>query len=558
MTENKNRQDGQDMSSHCDTVLRMKKFFSAYKLPIILACIQWYLCTALQWDRLFFEYDVENSVYLFIKAGYLLVLLIGWCSGAYLYKEYKKKNTYALRGVYIASIYITILLLILLILWPGTWAWDDIIMLSTLKDYQLAPWQHIITSIYQMLLLQILPFPAGIIFLQNIFIGIIVSYILVLTENTFENFQVVANRFFDTLIKLVPFLFPPVLAYQFSGYRIGLYVFLELLFFVIMITAWKRKEILSAKKLFIFVCLSIIVSTWRTESFIYLPVAALFIFMQKSGSQKRNLAAIALLFMGAWGVTTLQSNAMHGSENYKVMSTIRQGTELVRHANQEKDKNDLYYIDKVIDTSIVRQNPEVNGERLYWDKNVVRNDYSSIDYHEYIRALVSLTYKYPSVVFRERTQLFYHSAIRPDVINLTASINLYNKDVGKDVIQPIRNFLDKDWIANKPVFLKARVKLIAAMGRIDKDGHRTKFFKPVWNCTLPLIIMMMSGIYTILKRRYFLSFCLASILAKLLIVILTSPAPWMMYYLSFYLIGYVILIYGGICLYRERKALHAR
>ena len=160
-------------------------------------------------------------------------------------------------------------------------------------------------------------------------------------ENTFENFQIVSNRFFDTLIKLVPFLFPPVLVYQFSGYRIGLYIFLEVLFFVIMITAWKRKEILSAEKLFIFVCLSIIVSTWRTESFIYLPVAALFIFMQKSESRKRGLAAIVLLFMGAWGVTTLQSNAMHGSENYKIMSTIRQGTELVRHADQEKDKNDL-------------------------------------------------------------------------------------------------------------------------------------------------------------------------------------------------------------------------
>lgn len=558
MTENKSKQDGWRLIFHCDTVLRTKKFFFTYKLPIILACIQWYLCTALQWDRLFFEYNAENSVYLFIKAGYLLVLLIGWCSGAYLYKEYKKKNTYVIRGVYIASIYVPILLLILLILWPGTWSWDDSMMLLTIKDYHLFPWQHIITSIYQMLLLQILPFPAGIIFLQNIFIGIIVSYILVLIENTFENFQVVANRFFDTLIKLVPFLFPPVLAYQFSGYRIGLYIFLELLFFVIMITAWKRKEILSEKKLFIFVCLSVIVSTWRTESFIYLPVAALFIFMQKSESRKRSLAAIVLLFMGAWGVTTLQSNAMHGSENYKVMSTIRQGTELVRHANQEKDKNDLYYIDKVIDTSIVRQNTELDGERLYWNKQVVRNNYSSTDYHEYIHSLVNLARKYPSVLFEERTQLFFHSAIYPGWISMERSISLYNKDLGKYDDKRVRDFQNKNWIANKPVFLKNRAKFIAAMGRIDKDGHRTRFFKLVWNCTLPLIIIMVSWIYGILKRKWFLVICLSSLLAKLLIIILTAPAGWMMYYLSFYLIGYVILIYGGICLYRERKALHAR
>ncbi|MDY4475211.1 hypothetical protein, partial [Mitsuokella sp.] len=218
----------------------------------------------------------------------------------------------------------------------------------------------------------------------------------------------------------------------------------------------------------------------------------------------------------------------------------------------------LYYIDKVIDTSIVRQNTAFYGERLYWNKQVVRNNYSSTDYHEYIHSLVNLARKYPSVLFEERTQLFFHSAIYPGWISMERSISLYNKDLGKYDDKRVRDFQNKNWIANKPVFLKNRAKFIAAMGRIDKDGHRTRFFKLVWNCTLPLIIIMVSWIYGILKRKWFLVICLSSLLAKLLIIILTAPAGWMMYYLSFYLIGYVILIYGGICLYRERKALHAR
>lgn len=558
MTGSKHRQERRIPVFYRDAVLWIKKLLYIYRWPIVFACIQWYLCTALQLDRLFFEYDAENSVYLFIKAGYLLVLLIGWCSGTYLYREYKKKNIDILRGVYIASIYIPILLFILLILWPGTWSWDDFVVLLTIKNYQLLPWQHIITSIYQMLLLQILPFPAGIIFLQNIFIGIIVSYILVSIENTFKNFQIVANRFFDTLIKIVPFLFPPVLAYQFSGYRIGLYIFLEVLFFVIMITAWKRKEILSAKKLFIFVCLSIIVSTWRTESFIYLPVAGLFLFMQRDISRKRSIIAIALLLLGVWEITALQNNAMHGSENYKIMSTVRQVTELVRNANTEKDKNDLYNIDKVIDTDVIYQNPKLDGELLYWSKNVVRKNYSLIDYKDYMQALMHLTYKYPSIIFRERTQLFYYSAIHPVQISMDNSMNLYGKKLTIGNIKRLHEFQTQKWVANKPAFFKARIKLISAIGCFDKYGNRMKLFNLVWNCTLPLIIIMVSWIYVILKRKWFLVICFSSLLAKLLIVILTSPAPWMMYYLSFYLIGYVILIYGGIYLYRERKALHAR
>lgn len=91
------------------------------------------------------------------------------------------------------------------------------------------------------MLLQILPFPGGIIFLQNTIISLCVAFSVVKIEKVF-GIPAISNPVLDIVIKLLPFLLPPILMYQFSGYRMGIYVYLELVMLVILIGLNKTKS----------------------------------------------------------------------------------------------------------------------------------------------------------------------------------------------------------------------------------------------------------------------------------------------------------------------------
>lgn len=170
----------------------------------------------------------------------------------------------------------------LLIVWPGTWAWDDLNTLNKISTYEgWNPWQHILTGIYQDILLQILPFPGGIILLQNVIISVCVAFVVTKLESSFDIGRL-RNPVIDSMVKLFPFFTPPLLLYQFSGYRMGMYVYLELVVLVMLICAWKEPVTWSWTQLLLFSALSVIIASWRTESFFYVPGIGLLVLFVKN------------------------------------------------------------------------------------------------------------------------------------------------------------------------------------------------------------------------------------------------------------------------------------
>lgn len=93
------------------------------------------------------------------------------------------------------------------VLWPGTWSWDDIGCLNVLQWYSdFVAWQHILTGIYMDILLQILPFPGEFIILQNIIVAICVAFVVTNLENYYD-IKEIKNKYVDIFIKTLPFYY---------------------------------------------------------------------------------------------------------------------------------------------------------------------------------------------------------------------------------------------------------------------------------------------------------------------------------------------------------------
>ena len=355
------------------------------------------------------------------------------------------------RGFFVFKVYFSSMMLLLLILWPDTWSWDYLWTLYHISSYNSwDAWQHILTGLFQSVLLQILPFPGGIILLQNAIIAVCVAFTVTKLEISFHIGRL-KNSVVDMIVKILPFLMPPVLMYQFSGYRMGVYVYLELVMLIMLICSAKDEKAWSLPYLLTFTVLCTIVSTWRTESFVYVPCTFLLIlFISKNIiSNKRKLLCIAILVIGFVGINKYQ-NLQLGNSNYEIISLMRPCTELVRIADPEEDASELTVIDKVTNLEVIQNNPTLNGEALYWNTDCVRNrndnpddDYTDEDYHNYLKAFIKLSLKYPKVVIAERWNLFIEgSGITGETSNNVAwTSSIFDENNGLSAAQAT---LEKD------------------------------------------------------------------------------------------------------------------
>ncbi|CDD58922.1 hypothetical protein [Clostridium sp. CAG:43] len=532
--------------------------FKNNQIPLELAFLQWFVTSLLQIDRAFFYYDSETKYFFIVKLGYFICLVFFWKFVLKVYAELKQGNDEYIRGRQIFLVYFTISMILLLIFWPGIWAWDDLYVLQALKTYQsLAPWQHVITGLYQDILLQILPFPGGIILIQNIIISVCVAFSVTKLERIFH-IRKVKYRLIDSILKCIPFLLPPILSYQYSGYRIGIYIYLELTFIIMSICIYEGEKEWNYRKLLMFCFLSVIVACWRTESFIYIPfICILFLFVRKEKlSRKKKFLGIMILILGFIGMTKWQKYEL-GNQNYEIVATLRPCVELVRHADLKKDESELKAINEVLDLEIIYENPEYNGEQLYWSTGCVRttnddpsDDFTEIEYKDYLRAFLKLSIKYPKVVINERGRLFLQSigVIGSSVRNTYISAVLFDDSSNKELIQ----FQENGWLVNRPVYKTLRKYILLILGGVNTDGSLRPFQSIIWNAVLPISVLCFVWLKLLLQRKWYLWLLCSAIVAKIPIVILTEPSNWVMYFLSFYFLGYILITYG-IWMYLSRK-----
>lgn len=529
----------------------IKDFLSEYKIPTLLAFIHWYTTTLLQIDRNFFTYETETKYMIVIKILYLFVLLISWNFVFFCRNQVRDNNDLYKRGILIFSVYFSILLAFLLILWPGTWSWDDIGILRGILSYgSFVPWQHFLSGLYQAVLLQIIPHPGGIILLQNLVISVCVAFSVVKLENAFQLYAI-KNKYIDVLVKILPFLTPPVLLYQFSGYRMGIYVYLELVVLVSFICACKdRKQWKITFCVFLGILIAI-VSSWRSESLFYIlffPLALIFVRKDVLFLWKK-IICICISIILFIQINNLQNHCLENN-NYQVISMMGPYSAIVRAADYKEDKEDLEIINRVADIDKILANPSHGGEALYWTDVAYRDGYSTNEFKESVLAVVRLSLKYPKQVFLERWNMFITATgIKGNIWSVNnQSISLFEQDGDSS---------HDEWFAERgyfPSFKKLRAVLINLLDCNSPSGAQIGCLRRiVWNAWIPMIVLVYAWFSFVRRKQwYYLMICTAVIM-RIPVVFLTEPAGWIMYLLSFYFLGYVFLIYKILVLVGRNK-----
>ena len=536
----------------------MKSLVKNFKIPIIIACLQWGILLAINADSAFFIYirnaqgNVEASSVLLRWVTQLLafvLLCVIWSSVWFLTAKLRAGDRAYKRWFRFFGIYFGIQMLLMLILWPGTWAWDDIMTLEfSVRCYGIFAWQHVFTSIFQMVALHIFPFPAGIIIIQQLLIAVCVATSLFWMEQSL-GLKRLKNGALDIAIKLFPFLMPPVLMYQISGYRNGPLVYLELLLVVLLLKEIKeRKQRCISIWYYVFlVSLLAVVAEWRSENIIYIAIGVCVFALRnyKKTYYKISIVVLALaLFMAAHQV---QKYIMGEDDMYAIASTMRPAVELLRRADSQKDEQEIADMSEVVDKNYVDNHPGMHGELVFGEAGIRDKHISHQAYQKYMKGLTNLVIKYPGVFLHERVSLFLAAmGIKGDGLQMTNvqhTVHLMDTSYANTHLDFMRN---SGWLMVKPFAPELRKSLILALGQQTYDGKESPLFYVFWNGLIPIGFLIVALFYGLRKKNRLLFGLVAVLLIKMFAVILAEPSSWIMYYLSQYMAGYVLLSYWMI------------
>ena len=523
----------------------MKKIAEIFDIKIFLyAFVIWLSLNISGIQNLYFSTDI-TTITIIVKALHLIFLYIILKKLNLLWVN--RKNPKVKNEIKISIIYFLILSILIILVWPGAWSNDDITILRNAEKYKLTPWHHFFSGLFQSLCLQTIPIPAGVIIIQALISSLIIGYCISNIAALYGKDKK-QNIIIQIVLGLIS-LFPPLILYILSGFRMGMYSYFELLLITKMIILYKERNKLVFTELLKISLLTIIIACWRTEA-IYYPVFILILYLilgRKVILKRVAITSFIIVMAINFSIGKINNN-MIGSNNYSVTATIQGVIALVQHADETKDKKELDQIDKVMDVKHIKEHPNVPSEIIYWSDGVVKK-YSDEEYSNYLKSYMKLTLKYPDVAFKSMWELFADSVSGMGDGSKQSLYNMvYNAHSTALQIYKIGTQGWREWSAVTSTVLRyntainedIRENVILFLNGTQTDGSLTIIHNVFWNLFIPIILILISLIYKLIKKDWFMVVLILAIIARIPLVFATAPAPYFMYYLSTYLCSYVV------------------
>ncbi len=456
-----------------------------------------------------------------------------------------RKETVTKHGIITGCVFFLCTITLLIMIWPGYWSWDDILCAKAAAGYDLSAWHHFFSGLFHILCLLTIPFPAGVVILQIVIASFIVGYCSAKIGELFCGH--VRRGVMEALVLLVS-LAPPLLEYILSGFRMGIYSYLEFWLLTEFLCVYKNPDRpLGYHDILKLFALGILVACWRTEAIYYILLVPVFLWLMggQAISRKRTLCFAILFAVCTVGIGKYNTGLI-GDKTYSLTASVCPVTDLVRTADPEKDRAELEAIDRVIDTELATAMPERTGISLFWDpeENFVR-PFSDADYSGYMKAYAGLLLRYPGTALNCVTNIFLDtSGIRTQAdgsptARLASDLALYLFDEDNAVGEAWASFggLYKD-----PIDLPLRNTVMRGIACLDAEGRCTPVFHMVFNLLIPMILCLGCWIYHMARKKWGYGILLLFTLCRIPLIFAASPAPYFMYYLSVYYMGYIWFI----------------
>lgn len=509
-----------------------------YQIGLVLAAIHSIL--SYFYSASFFYFNADDILTkrnkLLIEVLFFVVMTLVYWGLVWVVRNRKKYRTY----IQFALIYFAILMVLLVLVWPGVWRNDDMETAMVARKYVLDGWQHTLTSVFYLLSFKLLPFYSGVVIVQGAIIAVISAY---LYNRLLVQFKL--NKRCFKVILFIPFILPPVLDNSLYPLRPILYSYACVLLVFMMARCMLAKKIGVAN----LVCLAglfALCASWRSEG-IYLVVVALIYLIALFRKKLITPFLLFVMLLGSIGGVLLIrkfENAQlnqHDQARYSLSSTVEIAAPLVRKAYEEGKTEELEKIDKVLNVDMIMETGW-SGESIFWEDDGVR-EFNASELSEYMKILAKLTLMYPGEVVKERFVEFAKtSALVDDASNVIWDTTAIYDDSPRIRIQ---RFVTSSEGVMKPINTGLRKLIIRLLeGRDIHDYNNTIFTYPVfWNLLVPLLGILVFVIWQFTRKHIAIGLIVATILVKTGIVFLTAPGIYHMYYFAEYLLGYILIAY---------------
>jgi len=405
-----------------------------------------------------------------------------------------RKNPKVKNEILTSAIYFIILFFILLWVWPGTWSNDDIGILKNAENYNLTPWHHFFSGLFHSLCLQTIPIPAGVIIIQILITSLIGGYCL---SNIAELFGKTDKQ--KTIIKVVLGIitfFPPLIMYILSGFRMGMYSYLELLLIVKMLILFKENRKVDFYELLKISFLTIIISCWRTEG-IYYPFFILILYLilgKKVISRKLAIISFVLIMIINVSIGKI-NNLMIGNNDYSIAATMEGLTSVVEASDDELDKKELETINKIVDIEFIKNNPDIRSEDVF--KTVgIGQKYTDEEYADYLMAYFRLALKHPGAAIKNMWKMLLEagSGFGENSIQTTNNMVYNYWSMAQDLFKP-RTIANDGWINinsnfKGPISAELRNNVIFFLNGTYENGKLTIIHNIFWNLFIPFTLIL--------------------------------------------------------------------
>lgn len=503
----------------------------------------------------FFEYDLDSDIakrnrllvgILFFVGMYLVYRGIFWLA-----RHRREYGAYIKCGV----IYFALLMVFLLLVWPGIWRGDEMDTAMFAKRYILDGWQHALTSLIYMLSFRLLPIFASVIIVQCAIIAAITSYIYNAIIKRLKNKKVLYK-----IILWIPFLLPPVIDSALYPLRPILYSYVLVLLICIMVECVLEQRISKLQAVFLVVLL-IVGASWRSEGvYILMMTIAYFWYLarRKMINWKWAVVAIVTVFGGWWLIRSFENTALNTwhQNSYKVSATIEVAVPLARRAyNEGGNEAELEAIDRLVDLEFAMLHDDWSGESIYWSEGM-RNDYTGQEILDYMKAVIKLGLKYPDEVVSNRFEEFaVTSALVDDRSNMIwDTTSNYDEETWRQRILDFRALggrLMQPWNAK----LRSAVIRILEGRNVDDYNDTIPTYPIFWNLLIPMLAILIVVIILFVKKKWAVGLIIGSLFIKSAIVFVTAPGVYHMYYFAEYLLGYILLATVVVYVMSKRKQL---
>lgn len=475
-----------------------------------------------------------------------------------LVQKVREKDSFTLRWLRWTLPYLAVTLLLLLVLWPGIWGNDDKTILDYARTLEPFAWHHFLTSVWFIISLMFLPMVGGIVLIQTILIAGIVGLFIAEAQTLAEQRLQKPLKSGWFVLLYLPFLLPPVVMHDMQLFRMVYSNWVELLVLFLLVRWYLRNTAIKRWELVLFAVLGAVAAAWRSEAIYYaaaLPI--LLLILMRKGLLKPIAAgaASAVIVVGALACSRYNASLMGNDLQYQTLALCSQAAALVQDADPVSDVEEFAMIDNVYSVQKCRENSNLHKSDLFGA--VVQPNLTEEGWSACKKGIVKLALKYPKSLLRERLGMFratmqadYGGSRQKDFFGF--AYVCYDLDgyyltsierAGKIAYQSPLAF---------PINQDLRKAVIGTMV-YDTETPLGKLISTTWFMLPPLLLLFVEALVLAVRKKWFLFLVTGTLCLRVVLVFLTAPDSFFMYYLTPYIAGYAIAAAGVVYEVMRRK-----